>query len=72
MDVRIDMPVQRSDAACSEPVSQFVQRLSARVTENEIEIAQSPGSDISEVPPALQFAERDGRIQVIEHADGRR
>ena len=68
MDLGIDAPVQRRDAPSAEVLAKFVKSASARVTENEIEVAETGRGEIRNRFAGFQPRERHAGIEIVEDA----
>ena len=72
VDRRVDMPVERRDAARAESGAEPVERGAAGVAQHEIEIAQAAGADIGEALAAIEARQRHRRIEIVEDPHGAR
>ncbi len=72
MHRRIDRAVERGDRARAEPLGQFVERGSAGVAEDEVEVGESVGRQVLDGLTAGEALERDRRVEIVEDAHRRR
>src|SRR5215210_2406571 len=71
MNTRINTAINGQDASGAEPRFELVERSSARVAQDYVEVGQTTRPDIRERFPGFELFERHWSVEVIESAHGR-